>query len=47
VGTAGSGVSWPQVSLPPTREGGAEIITGSPAEAAKMLADKLAAEKVI
>ncbi len=47
VGAAGSQVSWPQVSLPPTREGGAEIITGSPVEAAKTLADKLAAEKVI
>jgi len=47
VGAAGSQVSWPQVSLPPAREGGAEIISGSPAEAAKTLADKLAAEKVI
>ena len=47
VGPAGSNVSWPQVSLPPTREGGAEIISGSPAEAAKILADRLAAEKVI
>jgi electron transfer flavoprotein beta subunit len=47
VGTAGSHVGWPQVSLPPTREGGAEIIGGSPAEAAQALADKLAAEKVI
>ncbi len=47
VGVAGSQVSWPQVSLPPVREGGAQIINGSPAEAAKTLADKLAAEKVI
>lgn len=47
VGAAGSNVGWPQVSLPPTREGGAEIITGSPTEAAKTLADRLAAEKVI
>ena len=47
IGAAGSQVSWPQVSLPPTRAGGAEIISGSPAEAAKILADKLAAEKVI
>jgi len=47
VGAAGSQVSWPQVSLPPTRAGGAEIISGSPVEAAKILADKLAAEKVI
>jgi electron transfer flavoprotein beta subunit len=47
VGAAGSQVSWPQVNLPPAREGGAEIISGSPAEAAKTLADKLAVEKVI
>ncbi len=47
VGAARAQVSWPQVSLPPTREGGAEIITGSPAEAAKILVDKLVAEKVI
>jgi electron transfer flavoprotein beta subunit len=47
VGSAGAQVSWPHLSLPPAREGGAEIITGSPVEAAKILADKLAAEKVI
>jgi electron transfer flavoprotein beta subunit len=47
VGAAGSQVSWPQVNLPPAREGGAQMIAGSPAEAANTLADKLAAEKVI
>ncbi len=47
VGPAGAQVSWPHLNLPPAREGGAEMITGSPAEAAKILADKLAAEKVI
>jgi electron transfer flavoprotein beta subunit len=47
VGAAGAQISWPQVSLPPAREGGAEIIAGSPAAAAKILVDKLVAEKVI
>lgn len=43
----GAQVSWPQINLPPAREGGAEIITGSPVEAAKILLDKLATEKAI
>jgi electron transfer flavoprotein beta subunit len=47
VGVTGAQVSWPHLSLPPAREGGAEIISGSPTEAAKILADKLATEKVI
>jgi electron transfer flavoprotein beta subunit len=47
VGPASSQVKWPQVSLPPAREGTVEIIEGSPAEAAKILADRLMAEKVI
>lgn len=47
VGPAGSQVKWPQVSLPPAREGGVEMISGSPAEAARTLADRLIAEKVI
>jgi electron transfer flavoprotein beta subunit len=47
IGPAGSRVSWPQVTLPPAREGGAQIISGSPAEAATVLADKLTADKVI
>lgn len=39
-------VSW-EMTLPPAREAAVEIISGSPAEAAKVLADKLMAEKVI
>jgi electron transfer flavoprotein beta subunit len=47
VGLAGAQVKWPQVNLPPAREGAVEIIEGPPAEAAKQLADRLMAEKVI
>jgi electron transfer flavoprotein beta subunit len=47
VGEAGSQTSWPEVTVPPVREAQAEIIEGSPEEAAKILADKLVAEKVI
>lgn len=48
VGAAGSGVSWPEVTLPPAREGECEIITGDTPEAiAVALADKLMAEKII
>jgi electron transfer flavoprotein beta subunit len=47
VGVAGSQAKWPAVTLPPTREANVEIIEGSPAEAAKTLADRLLAEKVI
>lgn len=47
VGVAGSQAKWPEVSLPPTRDAKVEIIEGSPAEAAKTLADRLMAEKVI
>jgi electron transfer flavoprotein beta subunit len=47
VGAAGSQTKWPEVTLPPARETKTEIIEGSPAEAAKILADRLAAEKVI
>lgn len=47
VGAAGSQVHWPAVTLPPAREANVEIIEGSPAEAAKTLADRLLAEKVI
>lgn len=46
VGSAGSQVTW-EVNLPPTREARVEIIEGAPDEAAKILADKLAAEKII
>ena len=48
VGAAASGVRWPEVSLPPAREGACEIITGDTPEAiAAALADKLMAEKII
>lgn len=47
VGSAGSQARWPQVTLPPVREARVEIIEGSPQEAAKFLADRLEAEKVI
>jgi electron transfer flavoprotein beta subunit len=47
VGGAGSQVQWPELSLPPAREAKVEMIEGSPAEVAKALADKLAAEKII
>lgn len=47
VGAAGSQVRWPELNLPSTREAKVEIITGSPADAAKVLADKLTAEKII
>jgi electron transfer flavoprotein beta subunit len=48
VGAAGSGVKWPEVSLPPAREGECEIITGdTPQAIAAALADKLLAEKII
>jgi hypothetical protein len=35
------------LSLPPSREAKVEMIEGSPAEAAKILADKLIAEKIV
>jgi len=48
VGAAGSGVRWPQVFMPPAREGEAEIIEGETVEeAAAILVEKLLAEKVI
>jgi electron transfer flavoprotein beta subunit len=48
VGTAGSGVRWPQVFAPPVREGEAEIIQADTVEeAAALLVDKLLAEKVV
>jgi electron transfer flavoprotein beta subunit len=47
VGPSGSQVRWPEVNLPPTREAEVQIIEGSPAEAAKILADKLVQEKAI
>ncbi len=48
VGAAASEVRWPQVSLPPSREGECDIIGGDSTEAiAAALADKLMAEKII
>ena len=46
VGVAGSQVKW-EPDLPPTREAEVEIIEGSPSEAAKILVDKLLAEKIV
>jgi electron transfer flavoprotein beta subunit len=48
VGAAGSGVRWERIFPPPAREGAAEIIQAETAEeAARVLVDKLLAEKVI
>jgi electron transfer flavoprotein beta subunit len=48
VGAAASGVKWPEISLPPAREGECEIIAGATPEAiAAALADRLMAEKII
>lgn len=47
VGTAGSQVSWPSVSLPIAPDVTRERIEGDPAEVAKILADKLIANQVI
>jgi len=47
VGEAGAQAKWLDISLPPVREAQVEIIEGTPEEAAKTLADRLVAEKVI
>jgi electron transfer flavoprotein beta subunit len=48
VGAAGSGVRWPEISMPPAREGEAEIVQGETVEeSAQVLVEKLLAEKVI
>jgi electron transfer flavoprotein beta subunit len=47
VGAAGSQVQWPEVTLPPVEETALEVIEAEPEEAAKILVDKLLAEKVI
>jgi electron transfer flavoprotein beta subunit len=48
VGQAGSGVRWPEVTMPPAREGEAEIVQGETVEeSARLLVEKLLAEKVI
>jgi electron transfer flavoprotein beta subunit len=47
-GPAGSGVRWPEISMPPVREGEAEIVEGETVEeSARLLVEKLLAEKVI
>jgi len=47
-GTEGSGVRWPQVLMPPVRQGEAEIIEGETVEeTARLMIEKLLAEKVI
>jgi electron transfer flavoprotein beta subunit len=47
-GESGSGVHWPEISMPPAREGEAEIVQGETAEeSARLLVEKLLAEKVI
>ena len=48
VGADGSGVRWPEISMPPAREGEAEIVQGETVdESAQLLVEKLMAEKVI
>ncbi len=48
LGSSGSGVHWEHITLPPAREGSAELIAAdSPEDAARILVDKLLAEKVI
>lgn len=47
VGTMGAQARWAKVSLPRLHRGGAEIITGTPPEAAKTLFDKLTTQKII
>jgi electron transfer flavoprotein beta subunit len=47
-GKSGSGVHWPEISMPPAREGEAEIVQGETVEeSARLLVEKLLAEKVI
>jgi len=47
VGAAGSQAQWLEVTLPPAQESTLEVIEGEPEEAAKILVQKLLAEKVI
>jgi electron transfer flavoprotein beta subunit len=47
VGSAGSQVQWPNVSLPPAKAARLEMLSGDPADVARTLADRLLAEKVI
>ena len=47
IGAAGSAMAWPQVNALPARQGAVELISGTPAEVAAQLADRLLADKVI
>jgi electron transfer flavoprotein beta subunit len=47
IGRSGSAMTWPQVDPLPARQGSVELISGTPAEAAVQLADKLFGDKVI
>ena len=47
MGRAGSQAMWPQVTAFPGREARVLMIEGSPAEAARILDEKLIAEKVV
>jgi electron transfer flavoprotein beta subunit len=47
VGPDGSQTRWSELCLPPAREANTEFIQGSPAEAAKILVEKLTDEKLI
>jgi electron transfer flavoprotein beta subunit len=47
IGAAGSAVRWPEIMPLPPRGGQVEFIEGTPEEQARILVDKLLAEKVI
>ncbi len=47
IGANGSGTSWPSIYGLPAREGAAEMLDGTPEEAAAKLVDRLLADKVI
>jgi electron transfer flavoprotein beta subunit len=47
IGTGGSAASWPKVYGLPAHSGSVEMLTGTPAEIAVQLADRLQADKVI
>ena len=47
IGRGGSVMTWPQVNPLPARQGTVELMSGSPAEAAAQLADRLIADKVL
>jgi len=47
VGAGGSATHWPTLTGLPAREGSVVMLTGTPAEIAAQLADRLLADKVI